>query len=420
MVAESGFPERVVLFNDFSQALGGTSHLVQVLIRELRERDIPVTFITGDDGANFRRDDVELVPLFGKGLLDRSTIGALTVGLYNPRAYAATRDWIAANDTPGTVYHVHGWCKVLTPSIFSALRRVADRVVMHGHDSFNGCPNGAYYNYPRERDCPLVPLSGACLRTHCDRNSYPHKLWRSGREVSRRAQIGANGTAINRLFMIHPGQREKFTRAGWPAEKLVPVRNPVNPPVERRVEAERNAGVLFIGRISAEKGADLGAAAAAKAGVPITFVGNGAEIERVRKINPQASFLGHQDHAGVGRALARARMVVVPSRLAEPFGLASLEAVGAGVPVVVSNRALVGIEIGEAGFGLAVDTNDIDAFAAALTRLAGDDALVETMSRAGHAGFRQLCHSESSWADLLLRHYRAALDGVAPAPLGTG
>ena len=116
----SAAPDRVVLFHDFSEALGGASFLVQVLIAQLRARGIPVTFIAGDAGANFRREDVEFLPLGGKALLERSTLGALTSGFYNPQAFRATQRWITRNDTPRTIYHVHGWTKILTPAIFAA------------------------------------------------------------------------------------------------------------------------------------------------------------------------------------------------------------------------------------------------------------------------------------------------------------
>ena len=402
-------PERVVVFHDFSQALGGASHLVEVLIRELRERQVPVTFIAGDDGANFGRDDVEFIPLHGKQLLERSQLGALTSGFYNRDAYTATKRWIAQNDTPGTVYHVHGWCKILTPSIFGALHKVRDRLVLHGHDYFNGCPNGAFFNYLTTHDCPLVPLSGACLASQCDKTGYAQKLWRSGREASRRLQMRGSTNAA-RLLMIHPGQEPNFRLAGWPEAKLISARNPVTPPVTNRVEAERNQGVLFIGRISAEKGADLAAAAAAKAGVPITFVGEGAEMDRVRQINPDAQLLGRLDRKGVAAALSRSRMAVMPSRWSEPFGLVALEAVGSGVPVIVSDRALVGGEIQQAGFGVAIDTNNIDAFAQSIARLSQDDAGIEAMSRAGHARYLELCTSEAGWTDHLLGVYRMVLE----------
>jgi len=410
-------PQRVVIFHDYSEALGGASYLAQILIEQLRHRDIPVTFIAGDDGANFTRDDVEFIALGEKPLLERSKIGAFTKGAYLASARARTAQWIAANDSPRTVYHVHGWCKILTPSIFAALRPVGDRLILHGHDYFNGCPNGAFFNYVTEADCPLTPLSRDCLACQCDKTGYAQKLWRSGREGLRRGLMHG-GTKANRLLMIHPGQQPNFERAGWPENKLHPVPNPVSPPLVERVQAETNQGVIFIGRISAEKGADLAAAAAAKASVPITFVGDGAEMDTVRRINPQALLLGRQDRAGVARALSQARIAVMPSRWSEPFGLVALEAIGSGVPAIVSDRALVAQGIAQAGFGLALDTTDVNAFAAALSRLSADNDKVRAMSEAGHARYGELCNSESRWADAIMAHYGKVIGLPAKAYTG--
>lgn len=398
--------ERVVLFHDFSRALGGASHLVQVLIAQLRARDVPVTFIAGDDGVHFRRKDVEFIPFHGKALLDRSKPGALTLGLYNHGIFTKVRDWVRRHDTPGTVYHLHGWSKILTPAVFGALRPVRARLILHAHDYFNGCPNGAFFNYTTERDCRLVPLSGACLRSQCDKASYTEKLWRSGREALR-GKLSGGPAEANRMLLIHPGQAANFAAARWPRAKLHPVRNPVTPPCTERVRAEENRGVIFVGRISAEKGADLAARAAYQAGLPITFVGDGSEMERIHALNPNAVFLGRQDRAGVARALSQARVAVMPSRWSEPFGLVALEAVGSGVPVILSERALMAGEIAGAGFGVAMDTADVPSFASVLAQLHADDARVAAMSRAGHARYRELCNSEESWAEEILGHYRS-------------
>lgn len=402
-------PKRVVLFHDYSEPLGGASHLVQVLITQLRMLDIPVTFFAGDDGRNFHRTDVEFIPLHGLPLLERSKLGALTAGLYNHAAYRAVRDWISINDTPGTVYHVHGWSKILTPAIFAALRGVAKRLVLHGHDYFNCCPNGGFFNFEEGRDCSLVPLSGACLVSRCDKSSYSHKLWRFGREGLRRSLQGGVAEA-NRLLMIHPGQAANFARGGWSADKLHSVRNPVTPPCAERVVAEGNRGVIFIGRISAEKGADLAAQAALLAGIPITFVGEGSEAHRVRSLNPDAVFLGRQDRAGVAKALSRARLAVMPSRWSEPFGLVALEAIGSGVPAIVNSRALIGAEIARAGFGLAIDTTDLVEFAHILSLLREDDALVREMSCAGHSRYLELCSTEGAWVKEIIKQYGKLLN----------
>lgn len=401
-------PDRIVVLHDYSQALGGASYLVQVLIRELREAGLPVTFFTGDDGANFPREDVELIALGEKPLLERSRIGALTSGFHLAKAAARLQAWIAANDTPRTIYHVNGWSKILTPAIFGPLRSVAQRVVLHGHDYFNGCPNGGYFNFQTGRDCPLVPLSARCLGTQCDKSGYVQKLWRSAREGSRRIQAGGVGAAA-RLLMIHPGQEPGFRRAGWDGARLHAVTNPVEPPVAHRVQAESNAGVLFIGRISAEKGADLAAAAAVRANVPITFVGDGDQMDKVRAINPEARMLGRLDRAGVAAALGEARMAVMPSRWSEPFGLVALEAAGSGVPVIVSERALIGPDVASHGFGLSLNTDNIGAFASAIRQLSRDDAGVTAMSKAGHSRYGELCNTEASWAARIREHYGTML-----------
>lgn len=400
----NGKIDRVVLLHDYSEALGGASYLVQVLLGGLRERNIPVTFFAGDSGAKFGRADVEFIPLHGKALLERSRLGAFTTGFFNPPSLFRLREWIATRDTPGTVYHVHGWSKILTPAIFAALHKVSRRLILHAHDYFNGCPNGAFFDYAREEDCTLRPLSSPCLRRRCDKSSHAQKLWRCGREMTRRgAMLG--GTNVNRMLLIHPGQAAGFLRADWPPEKLIAVRNPVTPLAQDRVSAERNRGVVFIGRISREKGADLAAIAAACAGVPITFVGEGNEMDLVRKLNPGAVMLGRQDRQGMARAIASARLAVMPSRWAEPFGLAALEAIGSGVPAIINHRALIAKEVEKHGFGIAIDTANGEAFARTLAELHHDDAGIERMSRAGHQGYLALCNAPEAWVGQTIKHY---------------
>lgn len=404
--------QRVVLFHDFSQALGGASYLVQVLIAQLRRRGVLVTFFAGDDGSGFRRDDVDFIPLHGKPLLDRTRLSALTLGLYNRAVFSRVHDWIRRHDSPGTIYHLHGWSKILTPAVFGALRQVRERLILHAHDYFNGCPNGAFFNYTTERDCRLKPLSIPCLRTQCDKSSRAEKLWRSGREALRR-ELGGDVAGATRMLLIHPGQAANLKVAGWPAARLHAVRNPAAPPCADRVRAEENRGVVFIGRISTEKGADLAARAAAIAGVPLTFVGEGSAMGELRALNPKSVFLGRQDRAGVARALMRARLAVMPSRWSEPFGLVALEAIGSGVPVIVNDRALIAGEIAGAGLGVAMNTADVVAFATELMRLHADDACISAMSRAGHARYGELCNSEESWAEQILAHYQGVLAEAA-------
>ncbi len=78
--------------------------------------------------------------------------------------------------------------------------------------------------------------------------------------------------------------------------------------------------------------------------------------------------------------LADARMLVMPS-LDEGFGLPVLEAMAAGVPVVVSSGGSLPEVAGEAAEP--VDPSDVEGFAAAMARLLDRDAAIDATRRAG-------------------------------------
>jgi hypothetical protein len=201
--------DRVVLINDFSKIRGGAAALVVLLAQKLMDMGVNVTLITGDNGRDLSgmADKVEIVALNETSLLDRPALLAAAKGLYNLSSENTVSDWISRNDTPGTVYHLHNWSHIFSPSIFYSLRAVARRVVMHAHDYFLACPNGAFVNYQTGHECALRPLSLACLSTNCDRRSYSQKLWRSGRHVVRSLRWDFNSHQTD-ILLIHPGMRE--------------------------------------------------------------------------------------------------------------------------------------------------------------------------------------------------------------------
>ena len=77
---------------------------------------------------------------------------------------------------------------------------------------------------------------------------------------------------------------------------------------------------------------------------------------------------------------AGARAVVLPS-LDEGFGLPALEAMSAGIPVIVSNRGSLPEVVGAAG--VMVDPEDVDGWTDALDRIVGDEAWARAHACAG-------------------------------------
>jgi len=103
------------------------------------------------------------------------------------------------------------------------------------------------------------------------------------------------------------------------------------------------------------------------------------------------TYLGYVSDAERRKLLESAAMLVLPSRH-EGFGMPVLEAMGAGVPVVVSNRGALPEVAGDAG--LVVDPDDPDALAAAIERMLDDEALAAAAAAKGVARARHF-----RWAD---------------------
>jgi glycosyltransferase involved in cell wall biosynthesis len=401
--------ERAVLINDFSRVRGGAAALVILLAQKLLEQNIKVTLITGDAGTlPDGMEDVEVVALHEQPLLERPVSTAVVRGLYNPSAARMLSHWISRYDTPGTIYHLHNWSHILSASIFSSLERVSDRTLMHAHDYFLVCPNGAFSNYHDGTTCQLVAMSPACLRTNCDRRNYAQKLWRAARHQVRRTlwDFDRHQTEI---LLIHDGMMEYFLRAGIDRSRLSVARNPSVPYTSSRVEAESNREFVFIGRVEEEKGAGDFLAAARLAGAPARVIGEGSKLGELSLRFPEAVFDGWQSRSGIAELIRNARVIVVPSRYPEPFGLVITEALSSGIPVIVPNNALLKSEVLAHDIGIACNTRSADGLAAAIRSMMDDDEKIAMMSRKAFGLRETLAADPSDWSTQILFHYHSLL-----------
>jgi len=402
---------RIVVINDASQARGGATGLALLSVRLLRERGLDVSYICGDDGDNddLRALGVTVIAAGSAGLRQRGRADAMIRGLHN----IATRDLVAGyvreHDTPGTVYHVHGWAQILSPSIFRALAPVAARTFIHAHDMFLACPNGVFMDYRRNQVCQRTPLSASCIVTNCDKRSYAQKIWRLARQKSLFSSFDRTLPWAG-ILLIHPAMQERLARAGYGADMFRIVRNPSAPYSATRIRAEDNRDIVYVGRLERDKGALDIAEAAARAGMALTLVGDGPLRGVLEAKYPDFRITGWQPREAVGGFVGAARVLVMPSHHPEPFALVIPEAVQAGLPVIVSDTALMAAEITECGLGLSVNIFDPSALDDAIATLRDmPDKDLREMSQRGFSNQANLSMTPETWADRLIDLYRGAL-----------
>jgi glycosyltransferase involved in cell wall biosynthesis/predicted metal-dependent phosphoesterase TrpH len=177
--------------------------------------------------------------------------------------------------------------------------------------------------------------------------------------------------------------------------------------------------VLYVGRISREKGADLLADAFLRAHardprLRLVLVGGGPEQEELRaRVGDRAEFLGWLDGVDLARAYASADIFLFPSRT-DTFGQVILEAQASGVPVVAAAAGgpLSLIEDGVSGL---LREPDAAPLADALLRLADQPRLRERLAAGGLRSVRG-----RTWERALERladGYRQALGASDPRDL---
>ncbi|MCA1948778.1 MAG: glycosyltransferase [Armatimonadetes bacterium] len=144
----------------------------------------------------------------------------------------------------------------------------------------------------------------------------------------------------------------------------------------------RDQDAVFLGRLVSDKGADLAiqaCAIAARSGSPfrLTIIGRGPEEPALREQAAQAGlgdsvrFTGALQGDELVRELNRHRVMLVPSKWNEPFGIVALEGAACGLVVVGPKHGGLPEAIGPCGPLL--DINDPEAWAQTVSRLCASE-----------------------------------------------
>jgi len=152
-------------------------------------------------------------------------------------------------------------------------------------------------------------------------------------------------------------------------------------------DMQREKELVFVGRLVSDKGVDvllraLDILRSARLEPHLTIVGQGPEAENLETlsrelaVDHQVSFVGKKTGEELVRLLNQHRIMVIPSRWAEPFGVIALEGIGCGCATIGSERGGLPEAIGPCG--ITFENGNERALADALKRVLNDPTLEES------------------------------------------
>jgi glycosyltransferase involved in cell wall biosynthesis len=307
----------------------------------------------------------------------RAAVGMLRGGLDPDEVATAVRDFGA------TVVHAHNIHPTFGHRALAAARAAGAAVVMHLHNYRLYCAIGTVYR--DGHDCTL-----------CAPNSTSHGVRNNCRGSLAESLVYAGALAQGQTKTIDSADRFIAPTLNL-AERLqaelgrqLPIEVTPNwlPTDEfsHRSEAGRGSYALLAGRVARDKGVFTAIAAAAESGVKLKIAGVGPDFDSARRyadeLGAPVEFLGMLGGQALVAARLGAAMALVPSLWREVLPFGAIEALAAGLPLVVSDRGgLPELTDPE----LVVPSGDTEELAGAMRRLIDNaDARQDAGERALH------------------------------------
>lgn len=330
------------------------------------------------------------------------------------RTAAAEFDAVVQRFRPDVV-HAHNLFPAISPAVAWVARRRGVPFVLTLHNYRLLCPQAMFLRDARVcEDClGRVPLPA--IRHRCYRGSAAASAVVAAMLVTHRG-LGTWRRCVERFVALGEFARGRFVAAGFPAARIVVKPNFVDDPGDPAGQ-ERSSAVLFVGRLSEDKGVGILADAARRAPeVAIRVAGEGPAAGLLAGL-PNVHRLGRLDAAGVLAEMRAARALVVPSLWYEGLPRVLVEACASGLPVIASALGSLAEHVVPGRSGWLVPPGDGDALAAALRIAAGDAPQAARLGRGARAAY-EASFTAARTLDALLGIYDDAIAARRAVPEG--
>lgn len=310
------------------------------------------------------------------------------------------------------VVHFQNVFPSLSPSAIAAAADRGFPVVYSLRNYRMACPMGQFF-----RD------GGVCEDCLGRRIAVPgivHGCYRGSRalttlvaSMSALARTRGVWNGVTTFIALSQFVRKKFIEIGLPPERIVVKPNFVLPDPGEGEAERRGNHILFVGRLSQEKGVtQLLEALIRTPELPLQIMGTGPLEGQLRSQAKRArlhvTFLGQGSSQQVSQAMQEARAVVVPSQWDETFGRVVVEAFACGTPVIATRMGALEELVKPGSTGALVPAGDRKRLAGALHDVLSRPADWEAMGRRARLEFERRYTAEANYRQVM-EIYHAAI-----------
>ncbi len=406
---------KVLMFHNRYRQLGGEDLSTEQETEALRSRGVEVIRADFDNESSAGgATSSHLAPS------TRTSIDTLRKGwrsAWSRRSCEQARDLCRLHRPD--VAHVQNFWMRLTPSVHAGCHAAGVPTVQALRNYRLLCANALLLRNGRPcEDCVgKVPWRGvvrSCYRDSCLASAAVTRMivenrWRKTWE-----------TQVDAFLTLSEHARSRFLRAGFPEDRVFVKPNCVPTPPKASGPPSASNQILYLGRLSKEKGVDVLLRAWKDAGLGhhgrLMIAGDGDERTALEATATSLGFRpgevvfhGRRPASEIPSLIQAARAVVLPSLAYETFGRPVVEAFAVGRPAVVSDLGAPAETVEHGWTGLHFTSADAGSLGAALKRILTDPGLADQLGERAH----RRCLSDYTPQrnfDALMRTYRFTIE----------
>lgn len=250
------------------------------------------------------------------------------------------------------IVHIHNVYHIIGNDIYRLIYSMNIPIVQTLHNFRFLCPAGLFMDNSHQicEKCSQGSFINCTLKK-CYQNSHFKSLG-----MSILAKNGKNEVVkyVDRFIVLNEFSKSRFLKYGFNPDRFVVKSNFIE--ARKFVPTEYNY-ILYIGRLSPEKGVETLIEAFIQLRMPLKIAGSGDEIY-VNKLkvlaekNKQIEFLGYVEGGIKEELIKKTKFLIIPSLCYENFPVSILDAYSFSKPIIASNIGGIPyiVKNGETGF----------------------------------------------------------------------